>query len=444
MIDRRHLLDDYLDGELAPADEQHLAEWLSADAEHVRQFVRETHLNRQLREVMLARVYEVAGVAAAGRAGNKFGFPILRPLQTALAQFLEVPWIGRSWTWAAAATCLALAVGLWVWCFGPAVGNPVLAQIRGAGLTLERAGLPIPAASGTRLQSEDVLHTGSDVTAEIRFGPENTRMTLRPGTEVELKSLSSGKRFELRIGKVEASVARQRPYRPMILTTPQAEARVLGTRFTLTVSTNGTRLDVAEGKVRLTRTKDLHAVKVAGGHYAVAAADYELAALPMTGGILREFWSGVAGTFYDLQKNPRFPGHPDAWDLASSFELRPVQTNRLGVRFRGYLHPPVTGEYEFWLAGATDAQLLMSRTERDADKMTIAVSRLDKTWDAPRFQGGSQWAPPTRLVAGRRYYVEALLLIRRDEGHLSVAWKGPGRPRELLTGEFLSPAEPKN
>jgi hypothetical protein len=66
-----------------------------------------------------------------------------------------------------------------------------------------------------------------------------------------------------------------------------------------------------------------------------------------------------------------------------------------------------------------------------------------KEWDAPRFRGSSLWAPPVPLVAGQRYYIEALVFIEKGEGHLSVAWKRPGGSRELLTGEFLSPFKPK-
>ena len=75
-------------------------------------------------------------------------------------------------------------------------------------------------------------------------------------------SLSRGKRFALRAGKIEASVARQRPFRPMVIVTPQAEARVLGTHFTLAADTNATTLEVTEGKVKFTRASDGKAVKV--------------------------------------------------------------------------------------------------------------------------------------------------------------------------------------
>jgi hypothetical protein len=297
------------------------------------------------------------------------------------------------------------------------------------------------------LQLGDVLHLGTNASATIAFGAETTRLELAAGAELNVTSFAYGKRFGLQAGRIEASVAHQRPFKSMVITTPQAEVRVLGTRFSLNVTSNATRLEVAEGKVRFTRTMDRQAVRVAAGNYAVVAANYELAALPFTGSILREFWSGVSGrSLLEFQRDPRFPGRPDRWDLATRFELAPAETNRLGVRFRGYFHPPITGDYEFWLAGATEAKLFMSPTDQAENSVQIAQTPdagRANAWDAPRFRGPTQWSSTIPLVAGHRYYVEALLLIEHGEGHLSVAWKGPDRPRELLTGEFISPAEPK-
>jgi len=64
----------------------------------------------------------------------------------------------------------------------------------------------------------------------------------------------------------------------MILVTAQAEARVLGTKFTLTTTTNATRLDVSEGRVRLTRTADGARVDVPEGRWTIAATGVEPAA----------------------------------------------------------------------------------------------------------------------------------------------------------------------
>src|SRR5262249_54723055 len=158
-----------------------------------------------------------------------------------------------------------LLTGIGVWYFFPTTGEPVLAEINGAGLSLERAGHPLVVSQGLHLQPGDILRTTGEVTASLDFFPENTRSPIHPRTEAEFDGILGGKRFSLHSGKVTAVVARQRPFRPLVFKTPQAEARVVGTRFTLTVTPTATRLDVVEGKVQLTRTSDLTSVRVAEG-----------------------------------------------------------------------------------------------------------------------------------------------------------------------------------
>ncbi len=68
-------------------------------------------------------------------------------------------------------------------------------------------------------------------------------------------------------GRLAADVAKQE--QPLQISTPHAEIRVLGTRFTLQVEASSTRLEVQEGKVRLSRGPAL--VDVAAGSFVVAA-----------------------------------------------------------------------------------------------------------------------------------------------------------------------------
>lgn len=446
MSGNHELIDKFLDDELTAEEETRLADWLAADPGHMRVFVRETHLHRQLREIMLADSFQAeieAPVEKTERTGrlslvDLVGHAVVQWFTFPAPQILRRPWM-------LGAFCLALIIGAGVWLFGPTMGQPTLAEVHGAGFSIERAGQSVPAKIGTPLQFGDILRTPSNVTVVIGFAPEATQITLQPGTELTLADMSHGKHFALRVGKLEASVARQRPFRPMLITTPQAEARVVGTRFTLLVTTNSTRLDVTEGRVKFTRTSDNASVKVSAEHYAVAATDYDLAALPFTGAILHEWWSGVAGKHLAaLYGDPRFPAHPDGSDLAKAFELQSVTTNQFGVRFCGYLHPPVTGDYEFWLTGAADASLNMSPNENPADEVVILNMQDDRTWNLPFPNRAVIPSPPAiPLVAGRCYYIEAIAFIEKGEGHLSVAWKRPGASRELLTGEFLSPVKPK-
>jgi hypothetical protein len=69
-----------------------------------------------------------------------------------------------------------------------------------------------------------------------------------------------------------AVVADQPAGRQLVITTPHAEARVQGTRFTLTVSEKATRLDVDQGRVRFTRRSDGAAVDLTAGRYAATDA----------------------------------------------------------------------------------------------------------------------------------------------------------------------------
>jgi hypothetical protein len=66
----------------------------------------------------------------------------------------------------------------------------------------------------------------------------------------------------------------------MLIVTPHGQARIVGTTLKLSVEAASTRLDVVEGKVRLSRSGAEWA-DVIGGHFAVAAEGVELAARPL-------------------------------------------------------------------------------------------------------------------------------------------------------------------
>lgn len=90
-----------------------------------------------------------------------------------------------------------------------------------------------------------------------------------------------GKTFYLAKGALTAEVKKQPADRPMILTTAQGEARVLGTTLRLKADEKATKLEVVEGKVRLTRLSDSKGVEVVTGHYAVTAGGVDLVSRPI-------------------------------------------------------------------------------------------------------------------------------------------------------------------
>jgi hypothetical protein len=189
---------------------------------------------------------------------------------------------------------LALLIGMVIWLFGPAKSAPFLADVHGSGISVERGLDHVQARTGLQLLSADTLRLGSNETVTVSFSPEKTRIELRALTELRVVRIRGGKRLELRHGQLEATVARQRPFAPLEIVTSQAEARVVGTHFTLAVGLNTTRLDVMEGRIRFKRTDGGKPLMIGAGHYAEAAPNVEFAALPVTGKILREYWTNLS------------------------------------------------------------------------------------------------------------------------------------------------------
>jgi hypothetical protein len=264
---------------------------------------------------------------------------------------------------------------------------------------------------------------------------------------LKLVSLARGKRFDLRQGKIEAIVARQRLFQPLLVRTPQAEARVLGTKFMLAAATNFTRLEVTEGKVKLTRFSDSASVKVGAGQGAVAATNYFLAAQPLPGKVLREFWLDLAGgTLQDLIYHPRYPNAPSGHDFPASFETNTNRPSAFGTRTRAYLLPPVTGDYEFRIAGNGQVCLWLSPDESPVERVKIGqiVFTRNRPGDpAPETNHALQESGPVPLEAGRLYFIEAAHKYGTGEDRLSVTWKRPDGTEEPIPAEFLSPFIPK-
>lgn len=111
-------------------------------------------------------------------------------------------------------------------------------------------------------------------------------------------------------------------------------------------------------------------------------------------------------------------------------------------RITGYIIPPATGTYTFWLASDDDGQLFLSTDENPANVSQIASVTgftAEEAWDI----NPSQKSVAKTLVAGRRYYVE----VRHRDGsfgdHVAVAWQGPGFIRQIIANAYLeSPSAP--
>lgn len=126
-------------------------------------------------------------------------------------------------------------------------------------------------SAGARLRNGRLETVGAVASAQLRF-KDGTVLTLVGNSEI-LFSVNGRKLVELKSGSLSASVAKQPAGRPMIIRTSTAEMEVLGTAFAVNAQADETRLDVAEGSVRMRRLVDGHAVDVGAKHSAVASLD---------------------------------------------------------------------------------------------------------------------------------------------------------------------------
>lgn len=162
-----------------------------------------------------------------------------------------------------------------------------------------------------------------------------------------------------------------------------------------------------------------------------------------TGVIRRDHWKGVSGSGIDaLKKFKDYPNKPTKTSLLTRFEGPVNGPNGYGSRIRGYLHPPQTGDYTFWVAADDHAELWLSSDDTPGKKKRIvALNRWtpSRDWDAYP----EQKSKPIRLEAGKRYYIEALHHEATVDDCLAVGWQLPDKTMERpIPGNRLS-ATPK-
>jgi WD40 repeat protein len=166
------------------------------------------------------------------------------------------------------------------------------------------------------------------------------------------------------------------------------------------------------------------------------------------GALKRElFYNFPGSTLADLTNSMKFPARPDASDLVYEFESPGTRNVNYGVRLLGYLIPPVTGEYLFYLASDDQGELWLSTDESPANLRRIAAEpiwNMSRDWHTVlRRPAKENISAPIPLTAGQRYYVEAVMKQGTGGDHLAVTWQSPGAPKPAngaspIAGPFLA------
>jgi len=137
---------------------------------------------------------------------------------------------------------------------------------------------------------------------------------------------------------------------------------------------------------------------------------------------------------------PDYPNRPSKIEWRNLFEAKSGLGFDYAARMRGYLHPPVTGQYTFWIASDNSSDLWLSPSSDPAEARRIAyvsagLSTRSREWS----RWPSQHSKRIFLEAGKAYYIEAVHEQGSGPDCLAVAWEGPGISQSVIEGSYLSP-----
>jgi len=157
------------------------------------------------------------------------------------------------------------------------------------------------------------------------------------------------------------------------------------------------------------------------------------------GGIRREVWTGLVGPALRdfISALPTLPA-PTASELLPRLESRDDRPH-YGARLRGWLVPPLTGDYTFWIASDDQSQLLLAAggVASTAQPLATVTGWTDSSqWD--KYE--AQRSPPVALRAGVPCYIEVLHKQGLAGGFVSVGWQLPDSTLERpIPGVRLAP-----
>jgi len=158
------------------------------------------------------------------------------------------------------------------------------------------------------------------------------------------------------------------------------------------------------------------------------------------GQILFEYWDGIGGTLDTLYNSEKWPDQPDTWEYRPNLEGKTDWADTYSTRVRGFLYPPQTGTYFFWIASDDGSELWLGTG--DEPDSAIRIANVAE-WTAPQewAKFPSQQSGAIHLEANERYYVEARQVEGDGGDNLAVAWAGPGIGAEpvVISGVYLSP-----
>jgi hypothetical protein len=164
------------------------------------------------------------------------------------------------------------------------------------------------------------------------------------------------------------------------------------------------------------------------------------------GTITREVWTGIGGgDIIDLTDQLSYPDSPNIREEITSFEGPVDWSDNYGTRIHGFLTPPETGSYTFWIASDDASEFWLSSDGTPNGAVLIASVAgwcQSRDWDNQTgTDNPNQESVSILLTAGQTYYIKALHKEGTGGDNIAVAWRMEGscKGRQVISGSYLTP-----
>jgi hypothetical protein len=137
----------------------------------------------------------------------------------------------------------------------------------------------------------------------------------------------------------------------------------------------------------------------------------------------------------DLTNYGLYPNQPDIQEEITSFEGPVDWSDNYGTRIHGFLTPPVTGDYTFWIASDNTSELWLSYPFLPKKIAEVPGFTNSREWN----KYSQQKSVSMTLTTGKAYYIKALHKEGYGPDNIAVAWQGPGIAQQVISGRYLTP-----
>ncbi|WP_328184815.1 PA14 domain-containing protein [Marinobacter sp. OP 3.4] len=160
-------------------------------------------------------------------------------------------------------------------------------------------------------------------------------------------------------------------------------------------------------------------------------------AISEPGVVYVEYWDNIEGvSVSDLTSAPGYPDNPDDTVSINSLDGPRERGSQYGARVRGFIEPPLAGEYRFFISSDDQSEFYLSSNVSEDNKELIAsVTGWANAGVFDKY--ASQASGIIDLESDKRYYFEILFKERWGDDHFIVAWEGPGFARSIVPASAL-------